>query len=270
MPAGPRSYGGGSRSSGGSSRGFSSRSSHSGHRHVGPRGPFRMHFGSRVYVVAGGAISKITTFLVFAGIALIFALSGWSTMNENKQYLNQMREDSVYYQNLIETGTVVDAEIDCEYYAFDYNGYGYYQIVYKYKNEKGKICTGQTYANYTTSQIMALNGEIEIAYDSSGFSIPTSYKLNDIEYMYVENQYEIGLTILLVSAGVLALFVFISIRLFVKNLKRENEKHEMEMEKAEIEQEALQKSLQPKVCEYCGYKLSESDKKCENCGARID
>jgi hypothetical protein len=82
----------------------------------------------------------------------------------------------------VDTGTVVDAEIDCEYYAFDYNGYGYYQIVYKYKNEKGKICTGQTYANYTTSQIMALNGEIEIAYDSSGFSIPTSYELKDVYF----------------------------------------------------------------------------------------
>ena len=152
MPAGPRSYGGGSRSSGGSRGGFSSRSSHGGYHRVGPRRPFRMHFGTRVYVVAGGAVSKITTFLVFAGIALMFALAGWSTINENKQYLNQMEEDSKYYYNLVATGTVVDAEIDGEYYAFDYNGYGYYQIVYKYK----KMYTKWERKQYTLKNLIAL------------------------------------------------------------------------------------------------------------------
>ncbi len=275
MPAGPRSYGGGSRSSGGSRGGglsFSSRPHHGGHHRVGPRRPFRMHFGSRVYVVAGGALSKVVAFLIIAGIALFFTFAGWTTMKDNKQYLKQMEEDSAYYQNLVATGTVVDARIDDEYFAFEYNGYAYYQIVYKYQNSNGKTCTGQTYANYTTAQIMALGEEIEIAYDSNGFSIPTSYQLKDVEYQYVEHQYKIGIIILLVSGVALILFVGVAVMIFVKNLKREAEKHEQdvarheqEMERAELENEALK----PKCCSYCGCKIEKTDKRCPGCGAGV-
>ena len=267
MPSGPRSYGsrgGSSRSGGFRSSGTSSFGrSHSVHR---PRRPFRFHFGPRVYVVADRAVS-IISLLVFAILTVaIFAFTNFTEMKDHKAYLKTMEADEAYYTRLVNTGTRVDADIDYEYQAFYYNGYWYYQIDYSYKDSDGKLKTGKTYANYTLSQIDYMGGEIEIAYDTSGVSIPTSYILEDIEYQYYTSEYKSARNTFIVLVLIVVLCIGVGVFVFIKNLKRVEE----EKVKAEEKERAEQDALKPKYCAYCGAKINKEAIKCDNCGAMID
>ena len=267
MPSGPRNYGGGgSRGGSGSSFGGGRSSYSRSSMHRGPRRPMRFHFGTRVYVVADKAVSLISLLLFVVICAGIFAFSGFSTMKEHKGYLDTMVADESYYMNLVSTGTKTEATITNENFAFYYNGYDYYQIEYEYRNENGKLCQGASYANYTYSQIQYMNDEIEIAYDSMGVSIPTSYKLRDIEFDYYTSLYKSARNKFIISVAVIVGLIGIGVLIFVKNLKKEEQEKQIAEEKAKVEQEALK----PKYCNYCGTKIDPSDKQCGNCGARIE
>lgn len=277
MPSGPRSYGGGggSRSSGGSrgSGGFRSSGGSRGRSyggpgpaHIGPRRPIRFHFGPRVYVVANQAVSKIFLFLVVAFFAMVFAFAGSVGIKSNKGYLEEMKKDSSYYQNLVQTGTVTTATIVDYYEAFEYNGYYYYQIEYSYVDEAGENHTGQTYANYTSTQVRALNGKIKIAYDADGYSIPVTYTLEDVEYNYINAEYKSDLRTLIISVAVIVLMVLLVVVTLIKNIKRQNEEEIKKQEAQKAEAEAQK----PRYCEYCGARLEAGAVKCDNCGARID
>lgn len=268
MPSGPRSYGGGGsrgRSGGFSSSRGSSYRSH-GSRPRGPVRPFRFHFGTRVYVVANKAMSIISLLLFVVLFAGVFAYINYCDMDSHKAYLNSMKADEAYYTRLIETGTVVDAEIKDEYEAFYYEGYYYYQIEYRYTNSNGKSCVGKTYANYTLAQIDYMNGEIEIAYDESGVSIPTAYVLEDIEFQYYSSELKSSRIQFILSITVIVLVIGLGVFIFIKNAKKEEQEKLEAQEKERAEQEALK----PKFCEYCGAKIKAEDVKCENCGARVD
>ena len=265
MPSGPRSYGGGGSSrSGGSSGGrsnYSFRSSGFRYRHR----PFRFHFGPRVYLLADKAVALLGLFIC----GLLFTLSGiftnYTTMKTEGAYLNTMEADSSYYYQLVKTGTITVADIEEKYEAFYYNGYWYYQIEYSFRNSDGKLCTGRTYANYTSSQIDYMQGEIEIAYDKTGVSIPTSYILEDVEYMYISNVVSSARGRVVAYSVATAILIIISIVVIKKNLKKVEE----EKQKEEAKEIAEKESIKPKYCEYCGVKVEKTDAKYGNCGANL-
>ncbi len=263
MPSGPRSYGGGgsSRSSGMGGSGFSFGSSRVHYRHR----PFRFHFGPRVYVLADKALVLLGLFV----LGLFFTISGifanFNIVKSERAYLQTMKDDAAYFYRLVETGTITDAEIEDVYQAFYYNGYWYYQIEYSFRNSDGKLCTGKTYANYTSSQIDYMQGEIEIAYDKTGVSIPTSYILEDVEYMYISNVVSSAKGRVVAYSVATAILIIISIVVIKKNLKKVEE----EKQKEEAKELAEQESIKPKYCEYCGVKVEKTDAKCGNCGANL-
>ena len=272
-----RSYSGSSRSYGGS---YSSPSYHSdGGWYPRPRRPFRLHFGTRVYVFGG----KLGLFIPFV-LILAFALVVCSNfVKADKAYLNTIKVDYVYYHQMIESaendnGYLKDAVIKDKFYNEEF---GKWYYLYEVQKDAGGYLEGETYCIYTDAEINFIHSgdKIKVATNSKIVtnitdSVPIDFKnynyKDDGEYIVVEEELKSTIAVYVVFWIAEIALVGGMILYMVKTKKREDEEKKVEenraQEKHELETQAMRKDLDWR-CEYCANLNSASKSKCDNCGA---
>lgn len=318
MPVGPSHSGrssGGGRSFGGSRGGSGS---FGGGRRSHTIGPARFVFFGRTYVVSSGGMSAISLLLFglfFVGVFCFLMGTGISTAKENissyQSEIQIMESDAEYYNNLIMNANLnnpndnyflVDANFGDEvfeyyrsnpqepgsYYSFKQNGVIWYFVVYSYEHD-GDDYIGTTYTQFSMTQLQAKNGKINIAYtveNGNLFSINADYSLeSNKDYAYAKlslkdaeeslssNTTGLVVTIVLIVGLVIGLVFAIK-----KNTKKQDEKHNLEIQKgkAEVEEafakadEAKRKAEQfGRKCEYCSGDVPDGETKCPNCGSSM-
>ena len=171
-----RSYGGG----------YSSPSYHGGGGgfHVWrprPRRPFRMHFGTRVYVF-GSKLSLFVPFIIIMAFALVICSN---IVRADKAYLNTIKVDYAYYHQMIETAEaddryLQDAVVTDKFYNEEF---GKWYYLYELKTQYNQNLEGETYCIYTNEQIaqIRINDKIKVATNSiivtmSTDSVPIDFK----------------------------------------------------------------------------------------------
>ena len=283
MPSGSHRTSGGSHRSGGSrsSGGSFSRTSFGGSRggHMGPRPPFRMHFGTRVYVF-GGKLSLFFPFILFALFAIIISST---LVSSQKQFVKNIKVDYFYYHQMIldaeaNPELMKEAEVTDRFYNEEIGRWYYF---YELETHNGSTLEGETYAIYTNEQIslIRVGDKIKVAVNSAKVtlftdSVPIDFKnfkyQDSAEYIQARKSltgYRIfNVLFWIVEVGLVSGMILY----MVKTKKREDLEKQVEQDRAqekhELETEAIKKELDWR-CEYCGNKNKASDSKCENCGA---
>lgn len=263
MPVGPSHSRGGSHSGGS----FSSRSSSSSSRSsfVFINGAI-CHSNGKPLKNSEKSLYLSVFFGVIAFVGIICTIIGSITANAYKNKIQTMKDDSVYYYNLIETGERVEANISRYVYYLDYNGYEWYYIEYWF-NDGDKKIEGETYVDYSLSQAKAKGDKIVVYYNSAdGFSINEDYRLESVEYKnYIScKKGSIGVAIfgiVAIVAGVFLMIVFIK-----KGKKQKAEEKATEDEEKQKDEE----SRKERHCEYCGTVVGDEVTNCPNCGAKIN
>lgn len=280
-----RSFGSSSRSSSSSSRRYSSSSGNyrggfgGGGFHFGPRRPFRMHFGTRVYVF-GGKLSLFIPLIIIA-VILLFSFSG--VCSSKKEFIKNIKVDYAYYHQMI-----AHAEQNSEYmkegvvkdrFFNDEADRWYY--TYELKTNHNMPLEGYTYSIYTNDQIFSIQigSKIQVAVNSSTVtfstdSVPVDFKnfnyTDDGEYIKANETLKTFTAIKIISWMLVIGSVAGMILYMVKTKKREDEEKQIEQDRAqekhELETEALKKDLDWR-CDYCGNMNKSSTNKCNNCGA---
>lgn len=327
MPSGPShsasSSGGGSHGGSFGGGGFGgSHGGNSGGYAPRPRHPITFHWFGRPIIISTGAQNTLVTLIMFFLVCAlfgIFSIVGYSSnmeeVNKNNQLIAVYETDAVYYQNLITkakngeegyylTTATFDNKIYSSYDEDDYAGTGafqyqyigglyYYFINYEYINNREQGMKGETYTQFTSSQIKNMisgnTGSIEIAYtyDASegGYvSINTSYSLKEnqdynVLKMEIENNDSgstflvVGIIFIIAGVGILIGMVFV-IRKQIKKSKEQAEIDEAK-QKAEIaeananaERAKADANKRNRVCAYCGAPVPDGETKCPACGAR--
>lgn len=290
---GARSSGGFSRSrSSGSFRPSTSRSPSSGHNNgprsfgggfggwiMGLRRPFRIHFGTRVYVF-GSKVALFIPFILFMAVLIIISSTRVSFCED---YIKNIKVDYAYYHQMIlnaeqnpeymKQGTVID-----KFYNDD-AGRWYY--TYEIERENGFPLEGYTYSVYTNEQIASviIDSPILIAINKTEVdlqtdSIPIDFKnfnyKDDGEYIEYSKDLKSAKLKKIVYWLIEIALIGGAVLYMVKTKKREDleaqETKEREAEKHELEKKVLTQDLDW-CCDYCG-KINKAEKsKCEHCGA---
>ncbi len=329
-PSHSHSSGGHSSGGGGFSGGRSSFGGFYGggmrHRH-----PIHMHFFGRTVIVSGARQVLMSVLSMFFIMACFFAFGmglassgNKSDAKENSIYLNLMQEDNVYYNNMINSAKAEDAEengyyiatatfptnIRYEYYSNDTTGIYYYgdygdvkifYIVYEYENShyvneitgeiETEIFIGETYAQFTKSQLRGLGGKINIAYTydqsecgwiSINLDYPTEiYELKEYKMLYLETEGLLSSAKFLNTATIVSIVVAVALVVGLilnivfaakkskKEAELEEQKTKAEIKEKEAKIDMIEEELKKKnrVCAYCGCTVPDGANKCPVCGA---
>lgn len=248
--------------------------------HAPTRRPFRIHFGSRVYVFG----NKVSLFIPFILIALFFIFMTSSMVSYNESYIKNIKVDYVYYHQMIATAEanpeyVKNATVTDKFYNEDALKW-YFTYKVDILNSSMDL-EGYTYSVYTSNQIAQISSgdSIKVAVNEANVglltdSIPMDFKnfdyKDDGEYIQSKKALDKAKTMNFAAWLAEIAFVVGLITYLVKTKKKEDqealETKVREEEKHELEKKALAQDLEWR-CEYCG-KLNDSDKqKCQNCGA---
>ncbi len=311
--SGGHSFGGGSSSR---SSGFGSSGGRSHHFHSGPRR--FVFFGRTYVMAPNGLsfVAILLFFIFFAGVFCFGSWAGIKNGNDDIDYYSAqiaiMEDDAEFYSTLIanatnhvsgyylETASFDNNDLDSSpfkkfeyypsnpttpgaYYSFMDKGVIWYFIVYKYSHG-----TGMTYTQFSNSQLPS-DGKIQIAYtyfENNWWSINTNYSLEkNKDYAFakaeLQNSKEAkqsSITSTIVSVLIIVGLVVAVIFVIKKNLKREEEKNTLELQKTKAEvQEATAKADEAKrrasqvgrKCKYCGSAVPDEETKCTNCGSSV-
>ncbi len=281
MPSGSHGGSRGSHSSGGA-RSSGSSGGGGGRGSVSNRGsrPFRMRFGTRVYVFGG----KTGIFIPLIFISLFILMFCCIVNSGVKHNISNIETDFIYYKAMVQKaeinpslkkqGTITD-------YFYNEDCKKWYYI-YEIEIENSvKPLEGYTYSLYTFEQISKLNvGDvIEIAVNNPNVnlytdSVPMDFKdfelEDDGEYIEAKKTKKIMTTMIVIFSILSAALVVGAIVYMVKTKKREDLEQQEEKtrveEKHELEKKALEKDLDWR-CEYCGSLNKSGKSKCSTCGA---
>lgn len=290
MPVGPQHRSGGSfRSGRSSSGGFRSSSRSFGSSSFGRR--------PNVIIIGGGTHNRqvvpeenVTDPIIVEAVKKKTKASLWLTLiiplfilivativvsvekKEFKEKLSIMDSDAEYYEQLINNPKEI-ITADCyKFYYMTYEGVDYYYVSY-HKFHNGGIIKGETYAQFTSADIRALGGKIQIAIDDNNYSMNTSWVKENAEYLYTRDNaqsYSTTSTILIVATCVVgALFIFAIVNM-IKVTKNEDKKifdRLSELKKSkDIKEDNAANGIK---CAYCGNRIKDGEKKCPGCGASI-
>ncbi len=281
MPSGSHGGGGGSHGGGHSGGGRSGGYSHSRggyNRPPRPVRPFRFHWGHTVYVIPSESRSKISglffTCLIFAFFVLasVFMLV---VANQEVKYIKSDREGYLAMirkaqtnEELVVEGTVLDVWQD------DGNPSKWY-ITYKFTASDGSVVdNGYSFSVYNSRAEAPSEGEkIKLAVPSAktnkmSDSVPMDYITYGIEedagYISAMNSLKLSRNITIVFACFSGMFLILGIITIFKSKKREDQL------KTATVNSAPTPAHKPNTCDYCGGRVSSSDKFCPSCGARVD
>ena len=282
MPSGSHGGSMGSHSSGGASFGGSSISGGgvgSARSSRANRRPFRMHFGTRVYVFGG----KTNLFISLIVIALFFVLLTSFGASGEKSVIKKIKVDYTYYHQMI-----ANAEQDSSYLKegiitdlFYNDQVDKWYYTYEIERGSGLPLEGYTYSVYTNEEISTkkIGSVIKIAVNNNKVtlqtdSIPIEFKyinyVDDGEYIDAMKDLKVLNAFKIVSWVVVAALVAGMIIYMVKTKKREDIEAEeiktREKEKHELEKKKIEKDLDWR-CDYCGKLNSANESKCDACGA---
>ena len=202
-----------------------------------------------------------------------------------------------YYKTTAEFGTKIAGEYKVTtydfyppnptsigaYYSHTNNITAWYFIVYKY-NTGSQTVTSSTYTQYSSSQYLGMNGQVEIAYTKVNnvlHSINTDYTL-DINQDYIlaksrledkQESLKSANTTITIESIILAITIvglIASIVISIKKTKEEKVKFEKEQKLAK-EAAEKQKRIEEygHTCKYCGSPIPKGENECENCGSNI-
>ncbi len=305
-------------SSGGSRGGgfsFGGGHSHGGGGSFRPRRPLHFHFFGSPVVISTGAQSGFLGGIILFIIALFISIICFGTTSNNKAQVSEykgiyaeIQADSKSHLDIIEKATNSDgtdgygiinnATFDTKItYINDYNydfrvdnketgayeyitnlfGYPKFYIIYSFTVD-GNTYRGETFAQFTSSEVLAMNGNIKIAYhiqdgevDSINFnySEEKNFELYEAQEIIkdTESSLKVVRVISYVSAGIAILTIVIIILSFVHTIKKSKEEKQEEAEEKEFEREQILDAKKKKYCVHCGSQVDDNTKKCPSCGS---
>lgn len=300
-------------SSGGSHGGgfsFGGGRSHGGFH--GPRRPWHFHFFGSPVVISTGAQSGFIFGLFFFIICIFMSITFWGVTSNNNNNISkynriyeEIKIDSEIHLSIIENankgtegyGTVkaefnpkpVDyddaryeflidnKEIGAYEYITDLMGLPKYYIIYSFEID-GVEYKGETFAQFMSSEIHAMGGQIMIAYSiddgivdsiNLNYSEEKNFEIFEAKQIISDSESSLKVTkiIAIVVTGMAVAIILIIVLCFVRTVKKSKQEKLEEAEDKKFEREQILDSKKKKYCVHCGSQVEDGTKKCPSCGS---